>query len=245
MATETLILRPTHICDAGMLTVTPGCYPTDTSLDDMPVLISEEIPDDDSSYITLSVGTCVAFTIPEKFLGINPLTATLYYRQKLESGQNPITTTEITIGYITRDTSKNHNKMNGITDFINIASQSTPNSNNYTTFNDVVPETSLASLDFNNTVVTNIFITCITTPSNSSDNSKSTIARTTQMYLEVTYEDPDSPDTPTTTETIYLKQNNSWTSVPCIIYQKQNGTWNLTDSTIFNNGDRFIVQEVT
>jgi len=77
------------------------------------------------------------------------------------------------------------------------------------------------------------------------NGSKSVAAYTTQMYLEVTYEDPDSPDTPTTTETIYLKQGSSWTSIPCTIYQKQNGAWSLTDSTIFNNGDKFIVQEVT
>ena len=60
----------------------------------------------------------------------------------------------------------------------------------------------------------------------------------TQAYLEITYND-------TTTETIYLKENGSWTSVPCTIYQKQNGDWITVDSTIFENGDRYTLQELT
>ena len=60
----------------------------------------------------------------------------------------------------------------------------------------------------------------------------------TQAYLEITYND-------TTTKTIYLKENGSWTSVPCTIYQKQNGDWITVDSTIFENGDKYILQELT
>jgi hypothetical protein len=64
----------------------------------------------------------------------------------------------------------------------------------------------------------------------------------TQVYIEVTYSDGSSEDT---TEMIHLKENGTWTSVPCTIYQKQSGAWVLTDSTVFNNGDNFILQQIT
>jgi hypothetical protein len=60
------------------------------------------------------------------------------------------------------------------------------------------------------------------------------------LYIEITYDG----ETGDTTESIYLKENGAWTSIPCTIYQKQNGTWVLTDSTVFNNGDKYITQEM-
>ena len=54
----------------------------------------------------------------------------------------------------------------------------------------------------------------------------------TQLYLKIIYEKND---------TIYLKENGSWISVPCSIYQKQNGAWIAVDSTIFENGDKYIL----
>ncbi len=63
----------------------------------------------------------------------------------------------------------------------------------------------------------------------------------TQAYVEVIYDD----GTTETTETIYLKENGSWTSVPCMIYKKQNGAWVESDATVFENGNRYIFQEIT
>ena len=56
-----------------------------------------------------------------------------------------------------------------------------------------------------------------------------------QVYVEITYDDSEETDT----DIIYLKENDSWISVPCTIYQKQNGTWVSVDSTIFENGDKY------
>ena len=58
-----------------------------------------------------------------------------------------------------------------------------------------------------------------------------------QVYIEITYDDSEETDT----DTIYLKENDSWMSIPCTIYQKQNGAWVAVDSTIFENGDEYIL----
>ena len=72
---------------------------------------------------------------------------------------------------------------------------------------------------------------------------KSTLSlKITQVYVEITYEDDSSNDS--TTETIYLKENDAWASIPCLIYQKQNGTWVTADSTILEDGYNFILQEL-
>ena len=73
---------------------------------------------------------------------------------------------------------------------------------------------------------------------NNASSSKATCdVKISQLYLKVTYGDD-------TTETIYLRQNNTWTEIPCNIYQKQNGEWILTDSSVFEDGDRFTIQEI-
>ena len=80
----------------------------------------------------------------------------------------------------------------------------------------------------------------------SNSDQKNFYVYLTQLYVEVTYSDVDEPDNPpATTETVYLKENGTWTSVSCTIYQKQAGAWTLTDSTVFNNGDNFILQQTT
>ena len=65
----------------------------------------------------------------------------------------------------------------------------------------------------------------------------------TQVYVEVAYED-DSSDTPTS-ETIYLKDNGSWSSIPCAIYQKQNDIWVLADSSVLEEGFRYVLNDIT
>lgn len=73
---------------------------------------------------------------------------------------------------------------------------------------------------------------------NGSSSKATCDVKISQFYLEVTYAGGE-------TETIYLKQNNTWTEIPCTIYQKQNNEWVLTDSSILNDGDRFAIQEIS
>lgn len=72
---------------------------------------------------------------------------------------------------------------------------------------------------------------------NGSSKNSSTL-KITQVYLEITYVDE-------TTETVYLKENGSWTPVPCVIYQKQNGAWVETTTAVLENGDKYVIQELT
>lgn len=77
--------------------------------------------------------------------------------------------------------------------------------------------------------------------SSSSDDKNTMSLCITQVYIEVTYDD----GTTETTDTIYLKEDGSWTSISGTIYKKQDGAWAVADSTVFENGDKFIVQKLT
>lgn len=73
---------------------------------------------------------------------------------------------------------------------------------------------------------------------NTSSSSKATCdVKISQFYLEVTYADGG-------TETIYIKQDNEWVATPCTIYKKQNDEWTLVDSSVFEEGARFVFQEI-
>lgn len=73
------------------------------------------------------------------------------------------------------------------------------------------------------------------------NNKNSGTVCLTQVYIEVTYEDNSS----STTETIYLKENGSWTPLTGTIYQKQAGSWVVVSSDVLADGYKFIFQEST
>jgi hypothetical protein len=99
------------------------------------------------------------------------------------------------------------------------------------------------NIDFENSSTPYPLIIRLHAQSSAEATSKSTVSmKYTQVYFEITYSDGEEEPT---TETIYLKENGAWVSTSCNIYQKQNGLWILMDSTVFENGDRYIFQNIT
>lgn len=82
------------------------------------------------------------------------------------------------------------------------------------------------------------FSLCLKVNSNTtSSSSKNSTLDITQIYVEITYAVDE--------ETIYFKENGSWNAVKGIIYRNTNGQWYGTNSGIFENGDKYIFQNIT
>lgn len=76
MATETLILRPTHV--GGM----SERYPSETADDQTWSLIAEEVADDDATYIIPTINTAIFFTVPDEYLSLTPTAIKIFIRAK-------------------------------------------------------------------------------------------------------------------------------------------------------------------
>ena len=76
MATETLILRPTHV--GGV----PERYPSETADAQLWSLIAEEVADDDATYIIPTLNITTFFTVPNEYLSLTPTAIKIFIRAK-------------------------------------------------------------------------------------------------------------------------------------------------------------------
>ena len=216
MATKTLILRPVEV------TATQGAqvslYPRNIILSNAHTLVNEEVADDDATYVLIhGVGESVNYNfIYEKPVDLVAVTnLTIHAIEKLESG-----------------TDKGNLYL-----YIDDVSPPLTYSGNLTTseYTDFIsfPANQSAYEYFTNATESVAFRLKRST---SSVSSKSSPVRTTQVYVEITYETSAS-------EGLYLKENGTWTSIPYTIYQKQNGVWVQTDSSVFENGQIFELKD--
>lgn len=221
MATQTIILRPTGTATGSNASYTP--FPTNTAKEDVYLLISEEFADDDATYLVAkgtSLSGGILFTTTN--LNITPINIRIVTRMR-----TTIANSTALITYSIVDGTEN-------LEIINLSEE-------YVTYVQSIPSEHTSG--FWNAMLTNeISHITISAGSTSTDTKASKDVRITQLYLEVDYDDGTGSEE--ITETIYLKENGSWTSIPCTIYQKQNGAWVQTDSSIFENGENFILQEV-
>lgn len=211
--------------------VTEILRPTDVYLPgggkDYTTKVNESVADDDASYIEPS-GHIIVFDsehLRNNYANIKNVA--MFCRVKLDPSLHSL--------------SVQHMNMNG--DTISEVSFVPTTVNNWETisanFNaqDII-RTIQESLDNNSSQLLRF---CSKKTNLDPNNKNSGTVCLTQVYIEVTYEDNSS----STTDTIYLKENGSWTTIPCTIYQKQNGVWVLTDSTIFANGDKYTLQKTS
>ena len=225
MATKTLILRPVRVTtdDESLVTL----YPSNTTMANAHTLVSEEVADDDATYIWLTgakgaVRYYFEYTKPEDLISITNFTVTL--KEKLESGSNVggynfyINNTMQAIGgSITLNTSEYNfytlspNTDKALTSIINLFSEATSDTEIY----------------FYRNV--------------NSNSSKASPLKTTQVYMEITYEAKEEakPDL------IYLKKDNIYTQVNYnSIYSKNNNSWVITDISSLQNNEKYIIKEV-
>jgi hypothetical protein len=200
MATKTLVLRPISITSDDTSLVT--FYPSDTTMDNAHILVNEEVADDDATYITGGLGSGInfhfSFTKPEDLKNITGFSFKV--RNKFEtSGSNHNVAYKIYI-------ENNNYTLNSLT----------ANSTVYTDMSesivDDIRNAIISALDSNQNL--NFYIT-----QTSGTNSKSKPIRTTQMYIEITYESNDAV-------LQYFKQNNEWINIGELnIYYKKNNEW--------------------
>lgn len=241
MATETVILRPNDSrADGTNRESYPSVDPTEYW-----TLVSEEVPDDDSTYVKphllLTSGVNYNFPgIPEQYKDKTPTKIKVYIR-----GCNKDTATTANLGVeiaiFDDSTSMGYNKKQ-------IADSPITLSNVYKTYYIEIPEeyklSFYAILTNENSEIKNDGegeVTPIRTSGNVGNKDTSDV-RVTQLYLELEYSNEE--DEPTTSETIYLKQNGSWNAISGDIYKKENGTWILKDVSVLQQGLKYKINSV-
>lgn len=204
MATKTLILRPTNVtCDNESLVT---LYPTDTTLSNAHLLVNEEVADDDATYITGGLGSNInyhfTFTKPEDLKNITGFSFVVRHKLEASSSQHSIeykiylNTNNYTLCTMTENSTIYSNMSENITDDIK---------------NVIIGI-------LNNAQDLNFYITQAVSTGSS---SKSKPIRTTQMYIELTYENNDAI-------LQYFKQNNKWINIgEFAVHYKRNGKWSL------------------
>ena len=171
MATKTLILRPTSItCDNESLVT---LYPSGTTLSNAHLLVNEEVTDDDATYITGGLGSNInyhfTFAKPDDFKNVTKFSFTVRHKLEASSQQHSIAY-EIYL---------NANNYTLCT--------MTENSTVYSDMNENITDDIQNSIvnALNNDQNLNFYITQAVSTGN---NKKSKPIRTTQMYIEITYE---------------------------------------------------------
>lgn len=222
MATKTIILRPTSItCDNESLVT---LYPSSVTMANAHTLVNEEVADDDATYITGGLGSNINYHFniskPDDLKSITGFSFIVRHKMEASSILH-------SIAY----------KMYLGTDNFTLNTFTT-NELTYLNMNDSVTndvKDAIISL-MNDTSDFNFYITQAV----STGTSKSKPIRTTQIYIEITYESNDAV-------VQYLKQNDTWVNIgELAIYYKQNYKWGAINdiqvSSLF--ADKYYLSEV-
>lgn len=210
----TEILRLYDVTSVGNVV----CIP---EVDDKASLINDVVPDDDSTYINITQTGAI------NYLDFKVAS------DKLKSEYQNVIKAVVVMRIKNSDLNYliTYRQFTGSADFVDTKIESTI-INQW--------ETVATQLDLE------IFKSCVAVGKNGrifivksgSSSGKSTCdVKISQIYLEVTYADDE-------TETIYIKQDNTWVATPCTIYKKQSDEWTLVDSSVFEEGTHFVFQEI-
>ena len=221
MATKTIILRPTSVtCDDETLVT---LYPTDTLMSNAHILVNETTADDDATYITNGLGSNIhyhfSYTKPDDLKNVSKFSFKVRYKAEgTESG------TTYTICFASNN--------------YNIGSSTGGSSTEYTDVSESITTDISDSIiaEFNNVSSTcNFYITQAT----ATGNNKSKPIRTTQIYVEITYEDNNAAIS-------YFKQDGNWVNIGVLtMYYKRNNKWRkLNDADLESYTNTNYITEV-
>ena len=225
MATEKIMLNPTSFHPA------PGAiyFPADYDETKLQLLVSEKIADNDSTYIVVLGGiafSSFSFSIPENYRKRVPTELKVC---GVGSSYNSTDSEE----FLEMQLSVSYNSETETTEKITIECLTPFTTSNWSYFEILVPIENING--FYNYMIDyvdkgHVFFQCNSSAKNSSDG-----IAITQLYLELTYEEESS------FETIYIKDNNSWSSIEGLIYKKQNGIWEKIDSSLLQNSTKYQI----
>lgn len=202
MATKTLILRPISITSDNTSLIT--LYPSGTTIDNAHILVNEEVADDDATYVTGGLGSNVNyhfnFTKPSDFKKATGFSFLIRHKFEASSSQHTVT----------------YQLYIGADNYTLISLAGSDNPTIYTNMNEnITDEIRNAIISaINGEQNTSFYITQTITGS-----SKSKPIRTTQIYIEIIYEDNASIIQ-------YFKQNGKWINIGDLnIHYKKNSQW--------------------
>lgn len=211
MAVETLILRPTYT-NAG----SAQCHPDTTEAESRHLLVAEEIPDGDATYIENNVAVAMAscgfyFTAPTSHLAKNPYAARIVVCAKAVVAES-ILNTNIEDGNSNGTANTNKGNSCALTE-------------EYATYSIEVPSDYVSGLWASILTITDgnggsghiLFST--TLPTSGGSKASAGRSRITQLYLELDFEAED-----TFTPEVHVKRNGTWLGVTQQ-FQKVNGAW--------------------
>ena len=221
MATKTLILRPIAVTadDTSLVTF----YPSDTGMSNAHTLVNEKIADEDSGYVYNSLGAKVYYHFnyirPSDLLNITNIAFAL--RLKLESGTS--VGSSITVYYDSSSLPAN---------FSNSGASTSSYASIPLTFN----TTSLPILiEFIDSITSNTTLRLC--HAIGTDSKKANPIRTTQVYMEITYEakEPDA---------ISIKKDEIWTEINYTsVYKKIDNAWKLSNTSILQSNQKYTIKE--
>lgn len=227
MAEQSVILRPmsssstTSDVDNGM-----NVQPTDTTLEDVYLLVNETEADDDATYVELTAVISSFDLYFEKLLMTNISGVKLHCRCDSQ-GTTHALRAQLTAVPI------EGSELNEITSSALNTDPCTTGWANYALdFSDEV--TLIEAL--NNSEYTQIRATCLSgaAPSSSKGSNGVGVVKYTQVYLELTYDNSETTTTP-----LYLRENGVWVAVEGTVYQKVNGAWVTSSADVFQEGDSY------
>lgn len=226
MATKTVILRPydtTIPSNQDYVTL----YPSDTAAENANLLINEAEADDDSTYVILHnslIGTKHDFKKPSDLTIIGVKT---HCRAKSSGTSNAVA---LAMSVIPAEGSE-------LDEAVGTAKSAEPGTSEWENYSADYSDDSTIMEALNNSEYTKISIKCYSGSSPGSGNKTTSVPTSiTQVYLELTYEEPETTTTP-----IYLRENGTWNAVSGTIYRKENGVWVESDDTVFTQGDQFAL----
>lgn len=220
MATKTLILRPT-----GWITPAGGAdtcvpHPTNTADENKYLLVAEETPDGDASYLYFSNNLNISGVTFSCSMDITPLDIRIVCcaRSPAETG------TLICHYYINSEGGYKHTSLDThtLTETYSLYNSSIPSKDVISFWNKIMEE-SKNHPDL-------YLVGGITT----TGKGAVTDSRFTQLYLEVDYDSPS----------LYLKQSGNWQEINYTIYQKVNNEWIESDINKLSENEKAIIKEV-
>lgn len=222
MATKTVILRPT----ATHLIFLDSWYPADTPREETYKLINETVADDEATYVS----SYDILKSPRFYLDFPKgtiISIKVYCRAKAQGTQTLIDRLRVH-GYDSNGTE---------VDYIEATSANGDITggclNEWSDYIAIFP--SISKLNNSEIIRHTLFLDAGTGEGNSKNGTGAAQVDYTQVYLELTYEEPDP---------IYIRENNTWTPIEGTIYHKENGAWVESNIDIFNNGDKFTLHQL-
>lgn len=218
MATKTLILKPISATTAKIGSfnkASKSVVPSDTAADQYHTLLSEDVADNNATYIMIKGGYCIDVqfdSLPQDIQISN-----IKIMATIRTPGDTTGTQKLVYEFY-----KNVNSESQLIDSLQTTASLSDLSSSYI-------ELAFVSSLFVQELVANPSLDYFFRLQTPQANIEVYV---TQVYAEVTYEVSENT-------MIYCRENGTWNTVACKIYQKINNVWKETNTNVFVEGEMF------